>query len=233
MKYTTAPLNDPAALTFLDAVDVTLNSNTFFFRVWPEKGGSNHADTLQHFVGSAAFDECMYRCDLLRGWTNYQIIDWASSDQPRIERIKGSFTKPGVSLSLSGLPPDEFVERLIWMLTTQHQSPYSNSMPEKHALKIIGRLLSCLFVPPPATKAESLLSALSASFDHRASLARLVPPTTAVYAIQPDFLLSTGYFDPDVEEPPPLAYFDGGEADTCTAIFYRDHFALLLTNGSP
>jgi hypothetical protein len=210
----------PATSVLLNTIDSTMNSNTMLFKVRADQllTTINYQAVLNQFLRSSLFREMFLEVDQLRRLLSYIIF---VNGQPVSPPLPESFVQESFPLTLTSMNEYTFAERIDWMLTTAF-SPYRTHISESRAQEVIRDFFWEVFAP------ESWPLEQSSTRRYWGEHAWLF------YDVAPNFLHSTGYFNaPEEYEPSDFAYFDGGEADTCTFFYRDDIFYLLLTNGSP
>jgi hypothetical protein len=212
----------PATAVLLDTIDSTLNSNTMLFKVRTDQllTTENDQTILTLFLRSSLFQDMFLEVDQLRRLFSYTLFDIVD-DQLVAQPPSGSLVQERFQLTLLSMDEFQFAKRLSWMLTTAF-SPYGKHIGEHRAQEIIRDFFWEVFSPESWPLEDP--QAYRYWREHSWSF----------YDVTPNFLHMTGYFHaPEGYEPPDFAYFDGGEADTCTFFYQGDIFYLLLTNGSP
>lgn len=184
-----------------------LNSNSFLLHCPIDLTLDSPAGRLEDLVRSQVFDELLIAADIERGWKNYGEWDPVANRYERLHH-SGHFYRAGVSLTLHVLDVDAIHERLVGLLT-RTASPYHRQLSESVAQPIV----------------RAFLDELQSEEPHEWHF----------LAVDPDFLHSSGYYGHPTRPPgsDDFAYFDGGEADSCTIFYRRGTAWMLLTNGSP
>lgn len=213
----------PAITALLTAIDETMNSNTMLLKVQAEKPltTSNYQDELRKFLHSPLFIEMVLEIDQQREFYTYNLWDRGTDDQLVMHAPPGNLVKDQIKLVFTQMNEHQFAERLHWMLR-EALSPYHMHRTKQQTQEFIQGFFWEVFAPE--------------SWPLESPLASLYWKTHpwSFYAVKPDFLYDTGYYDNvEIDDIPPFAYFDGGSSDSCTFFYEADIFYLFFTNGSP
>jgi hypothetical protein len=222
-------LSNPSVAAFIDAADVTLNSNTHVMRFDLGTVPVDARAAIDELIRSDVFSEAVFAGD--DGFWDYyrslQVVDGVS----HYSRRPGTLLVPNANVSVTKLTPYGLVDKLILMLASRRASPYSAQMPLRHAYTVVGYLLGALFEVSDPQRLRGC--------DQRGRLVSLLPVDATAVCVRPNFLNSTGYYVPtwtdetwDPVADGRLAYFDGGRGDACVAIFRGTRCTVILTNGS-
>jgi hypothetical protein len=224
-------------MAFIKAVDSHMNGNTVLLKVKTGKpipaNNRFERQSFLHEFREKHFLDLFLEFDRATGWFDYHEWhdtpeskeDFYAGYKPRIQRI----LKPDSNFWSKPMSYLCFIERLHWMQITSF-GPYltPDDIDEKAAGKIIHDLLPALFGPDTWNIDDPPTSWVG--------MPNWISHPWSFFDVMPNFLHSTGYWEHWKDEEakyPDNAYFDSGEADSCTIFFHNTTFYMLLTNGSP
>ncbi|KOY87251.1 hypothetical protein AD998_14820 [bacterium 336/3] len=200
-------LSDEGIKSFLDAVDMVLNSNTFLLYIpeanlqMPTFQWQNH---VRAYIGSDSFDQDLVQQDILRKWNNFTRSKSTSKCFKRKNEVQ-------LKTSFIPLPYLEAMltdERVIEIPETQSifYSPYNKGIETKQAKNLVKNFINALF-------GESFWQ---------------------LWTVNPDFLYSKGDIRKLGQPVNFLAYFMGSDClatDSASLLINDQKAFLLLTNG--
>ncbi|MBT32254.1 MAG: hypothetical protein CMO01_21540 [Thalassobius sp.] len=190
---------------YLEALDGSLNSNTFLLHINKVFNKLNFKEELSTFIKSEEFKQLMLKADIERNWFNYHNQDFDDAKEIKYTPYDFVFTtefyKPDFQLNIQSLDYLGLKNSLTDLLLNKciYHRWYSN---EKMVNEIVDNFLSKLF---------------SDNSD------------CTYFKIVPDFLITTeDLWQEDAER---LCYFDGFQQDSCTIFLSNKSMYMLLTNG--